>query len=114
MDPSDQAPGQDRQPGRSARPLQGGAEGPASRQGPAVTQARDFRFVQWEFAGPVAPPGRYVVRRYAGDEARAVVVVSEAAAPRRLGRREPHGTVPVTRVTVIDAGGSSGAWLPRA
>jgi hypothetical protein len=77
--------------------------------------------VQWEFAGRLAPPpGRYVVRRYAGDDVRAVVVVTPAVAPRRegrrLARREPPGTVEVTRVTVIDA--SSGAaptdWLERA
>jgi hypothetical protein len=73
--------------------------------------------VQWEFAGRLGPPaGRYVVRRFAGDDVRAVVVVTHAAAPRRLARREPPGTVDVTRVTVIDA--SSGAapsdWFERA
>ena len=79
-----------------AKPL---AQGPLRR-----TTAR-FRFVQWEFAGRLGPPpGRYVVRRYAGDDVREVVVVTEADAPRRLARREPPaGTVPVTRVTVIDA-----------
>ena len=70
--------------------------------------------MQWEFAGPLGPPpGRYVVRRYAGDEVREVVVVTRAEAPRRVGRREPRGTVPVTRVTVIDAGGGE-PWPERA
>jgi len=61
--------------------------------------------MQWEFAGRLGPPpGRYVVRRYAGDAAHEVVVVTEADAPRRRPRRSPPaGTVPVTRVTVIDA-----------
>ena len=86
------------------RPVQGGAQGQAVAQGP-VTEDRRFRFVQWEFAGRLGPPpGRYVVRRYAGDDVREVVVVTEGvrAAPARP-RREPPGTVPVTRVTVIDA-----------
>lgn len=71
--------------------------------------------MQWEFAGRLGPPpGRYVVRRYAGDVAREVVVVTEASAPRRLGRREPPGSVPVTRVTVIDAAGEAASWDERA
>jgi hypothetical protein len=75
--------------------------------------------VQWEFAGRLGPPpGRYVVRRYAGDEVHEVVVVSEADAPRRRARRAPEGTVPVTRVAVIDAGPLGDAdepdWLERA
>jgi hypothetical protein len=74
--------------------------------------------VQWEFAGRLGPPpGRYVVRRYAGDEVHEVVVVSEADAPRRL-RRSPPGTVPVTRVAVVDAGPPGEVdepdWLERA
>ena len=61
--------------------------------------------MQWEFAGRLGPPpGRFVVRRYAGDEVHEVVVVTQAEAPRRrIGRREAAGAVPVTRVTVIDA-----------
>ncbi len=72
--------------------------------------------MQWEFAGRLGPPpGRYVVRRFAGDDARAVVVVAEFAGPpprrrrwSRSPRRVPAGaplpaSVPVTRVTVIDA-----------
>jgi hypothetical protein len=50
------------------------------------------------------------VRRYAGDEVRQVIVVSEPVAPeprRRRRRRVPAGApaavAPVTRVTVIDA-----------
>jgi hypothetical protein len=68
--------------------------------------------VQWEFAGRLGPEaGRYVVRRYAGDDPRHVVVIGELEAPRRrrLGRRRPQpaapGTLPdaveVTRATVI-------------
>src|SRR4051794_26337132 len=81
---------------------------------------RSFRFVQWEFAGrPGPPPGRYVVRRYAGDAAHEVVVVTEADAPRRRSRRSaPVGFVPVTRVTVIDASSEKAlddeAWRRRA
>ncbi len=67
--------------------------------------------MQWEFAGRLGPPaGRYVVRRYAGDEVRQVIVVAEpvAAEPRRRRRRRvpaqaPAAVAPVTRVTVIDA-----------
>jgi hypothetical protein len=76
--------------------------------------------VQWEFAGRLGPPpGRYVVRRYAGDNVHEVVVVTEADAPRRrAARRERPRTVPVTRVTVIDAetAGDHDAdgWLQRA
>ena len=76
--------------------------------------------MQWEFAGRLGPPpGRYVVRRYAGDDVREVVVVTEAEAPRRrAARREPTGTVPVTRVTVIDAettpADDGDAWRRRA
>ena len=56
------------------------------------------------------------MRRYAGDDVREVIVVSSAEAPRRLGRREPPGTVPVTRVTVIEAvpmddDGAAAEWL---
>ena len=56
------------------------------------------------------------MRRYAGDDVREVVIVAAAEAPRRLGRREPPGTVPVTRVTVIDAeplddDGAAAEWL---
>jgi hypothetical protein len=68
--------------------------------------------VQWEFAGRLGPEaGRYVVRRYAGDDPRHVVVIGELEAPRRrrLARRRAKvaapGAVPdavdVTRATVI-------------
>ena len=72
--------------------------------------------MQWEFPGRLGPPpGRYVVRRFAGDEVREVIVVSDVDAPRRRGRREPAGIVPVTRVTVIDASpledDHAAAWL---
>jgi hypothetical protein len=94
---------------------------PGDRRVPLVSDdPRSFRFVQWEFAGrPGPPPGRYVVRRYAGDEVHEVVVVTEAEAPRRFPRRSPPaGTVPVLRVTVIDASESKDpddeAWRRRA
>jgi hypothetical protein len=59
------------------------------------------------------------VRRYAGDDVRQVIVVSEptAAAPRRRRRRVPAGppaaVAPVTRVTVIRAEplDDADAWL---
>jgi hypothetical protein len=62
------------------------------------------------------------VRRYAGDDVRQVVVVSEpvAAEPRRRRRRAPAGpparVAPVTRVTVIDASPLQDAagWLREA
>jgi hypothetical protein len=80
--------------------------------------------VQWEFAGRLGPPpGRYVVRRYAGDDVRHVVIVAEptpsAPAPRRW-RRAPAGpparVAPVTRVTVVDATPltDAAAWLRGA
>jgi hypothetical protein len=85
--------------------------------------------VQWEFAGQLGPEaGRYVIRRYAGDDARHVVVIGDREAPRRrrLGRgrarraapgAEP-GAVEVTRATVIttDALPDDGAqaWLEAA
>jgi hypothetical protein len=63
-----------------------------------------------------------VVRRYAGDEVRQVIVVSEPVAPeaRRRRRRAPAGPpaalAPVTRVTVIEAQPleDPAAWLRRA
>ncbi len=75
--------------------------------------------MQWEFPGRLGPPpGRYVVRRFAGDDVREVIVVGLGEAPRRLGRREPPGTVPVTRVTIVDASpfedDQAAAWLRDA
>jgi hypothetical protein len=94
-----------------------------------VTERR-FAFVQWEFPGRLGPPpGRYPVRRYAGDEVREIVVIGGLEAPRRAGRRgrraaravaEPAlDTVEVTRATVIDAAPLAGseaaeAWLEDA
>jgi len=88
--------------------------------------------VQWELPGRLGPdPGRYVVRRYAGDDARQVIVIGGIDAPRRS--RRPGGAarrraraaaedatpVEVTRATVVDADRLDGedaadAWLKRA
>jgi hypothetical protein len=85
--------------------------------------------VQWEFAGKIGPEaGRYVIRRYAGDDARHVVVIGDLEAPRRrrLGRARPkHATpgaeptaVEVTRATVITTDplpeDGAAAWLDAA
>jgi hypothetical protein len=81
--------------------------------------------VQWELPGRHGPdPGRYVVRRYAGDEAQQVVVIGGLAAPRRARRRarpaeDGAAPVEVTRATVVAAGRLDGeaaaeAWLTRA
>jgi hypothetical protein len=92
---------------------------------------RRFGFVQWEFPGRLGPdPGRYPVRRFAGDDVREIVVIGGLQAPRRslLPRRrrrardvaaaEPE-PVEVTRATVIDATplyerDAAEAWLARA
>jgi hypothetical protein len=92
---------------------------------------RRFGFVQWEFPGRLGPdPGRYAIRRFAGDDVRHVLVVSGIEAPRRLRRspgarrtrradpERPPAPVEVTRATVIDAAGlddeeSARAWLAR-
>jgi hypothetical protein len=94
-----------------------------------VTERR-FGFVQWEFAGRLGPdPGRYPVRRFAGDDVQEIVVIGGLEAPRRslLPRRRraravaeaPAGPVDVTRATVIDATplyerDAADAWLERA
>jgi hypothetical protein len=93
---------------------------------------RRFAFVQWEFPGRLGPaPGRYPVRRFAGDDVREVVIVGGLEAPRRAPlrgrrRRRAHAVddarleaVEVTRATVIDARPMYGrdaaeAWLRRA
>ena len=74
---------------------------------------RRFCFVQWEFAGRLGPdPGRYTVRRFAGDDVREVVVIGGLEAQRRSlrpARRRPKAVaapeerpVEVTRATVIE------------
>ncbi|MEA2291625.1 MAG: hypothetical protein QOF17_645 [Solirubrobacteraceae bacterium] len=92
---------------------------------------RRFGFVQWEFAGRLGPePGRYAVRRFAGDEVQHVVVIGGLAAPRRapFGARRPRPAgaadeplpVDVTRATVVETGTAladheaAEAWLARA
>ena len=84
-----------------------------------------FGFVQWEFPGRLGPdPGRYVVRRFAGDDVRQVLVIGGFDAPRRLRRRARRtdpgpSSVELTRATVIDASPlgdleAADAWLERA
>jgi hypothetical protein len=89
-----------------------------------------FGFVQWDLPGRLGPePGRYAVRRFAGDDARSVVVVARLAAPRRAPRvrrrsrvlEAGHAPDPVevTRVTVVGTeplGDAAAAvrWLERA
>lgn len=91
---------------------------------------RRFGFVQWEFPGRLGPvPGRYPVRRFAGDDVQQVVVIGGLAAPRRtwLGARRPRPAgspepraVDVTLATVIDTAtpladaGAAEAWLAGA
>jgi hypothetical protein len=85
--------------------------------------------VQWEFPGPLGPEaGRYVLRRYAGDDPRHIVVIGSVGAgrPRRRNRRRPRAAPPgaaaegasLTRATVIttDPLPEDGArdWLRRA
>ena len=92
---------------------------------------RRFGFVQWEFAGRLGPdPGRYPVRRFAGDDVREVVVIGGLEAPRRSllshrGRRAKAIAGPsaqeveVTRATVVDTTPlyereAAEAWLEQA
>jgi hypothetical protein len=91
---------------------------------------RRFGFVQWEFAGRLGPdPGRYPVRRFAGDDVREIVVIGGLEAPRRVlvsKRRRAKAVsepgehlVEVTRATVIDAAPmyereAAEAWLEEA
>jgi hypothetical protein len=91
---------------------------------------RRFGFVQWEFPGRIGPvPGRYAVRRFAGDEVQHVLVIGGLTAPRRtpFGERRPRPAdapepqpVDVTRATVVDTAApfagtdAAEAWLARA
>jgi hypothetical protein len=93
---------------------------------------RRFGFVQWEFPGRLGPePGRYPVRRFAGDDVREIVIIGGVDAPRRglAGvRRKRRPTVPgdgepapveVTRATIVDATpiyerAAAERWLARA
>ena len=87
VDQADRAARRDRQPQGPAQPVEvRGQDGQARQPGPQGRVARPayFGFVQWELPGRQGPdPGRYVVRRYAGDEAQQVVVIGGLAAPRR-------------------------------
>jgi hypothetical protein len=86
--------------------------------------SRLFRFVQFELPGRVGPAaGRYVVRRYAGDDASWIVVVSGHETERRWfparrrARLAPPGAlaeaVEVTRFTLIDARPLARGGMPR-
>ena len=91
---------------------------------------RRFCFVQWEFAGRLGPdPGRYTVRRFAGDDVREIVVIGGLEAQRRSlrpARRRPKAVdAPeeqrgeVTRATVIEVTpfferDAAEAWLEAA
>ena len=95
-----------------------------------MTAERRFGFVQWEFAGRLGPdPGRYPVRRFAGDDVQEIVVIGGFAAPRRSLLPRPRrarearegrpATVDVTRATVIDAApmyerDAAERWLEQA
>ena len=76
------------------KPSQYAVEGRQARQpGPQgrVATPAYFGFVQWELPGRLGPdPGRYVVRRFAGDDAQQVVVIGGLAAPRRGALRRPR------------------------
>ena len=62
---------------------------------------RRFGFVQWEFAGRLGPdPGRYPVRRFAGDDVRVL---------RQVGQGEQAGTAGAER----DAAGAGAIDLNR-
>ena len=70
----------------------------ASKRGAAAS--RRFAFVQWEFAGRSGRrPAATCVRRYAGDDARHVIVIGDLEAPRRrrLARRRPRSAAPGSR-----------------
>ncbi len=92
---------------------------------------RLFGFVQWEFPGRLGPdPGRYPVRRFAGDDVREIVVITGLTGPRRTllprPRRRPKAVeeaamepIDVTRATVVDAEPmfepeKAEAWLEQA
>jgi len=95
-----------------------------------VSAERRFGFVQWEFPGRLGPdPGRYPVRRFAGDDVREIVVIGGFEAPRRALLPRPRraraaheaqpATVEVTRATVIDAApmydrDAAERWLEQA
>ena len=69
-----------------------------------------FGFVQWELAGRLGPdPGRYVVRRYAGDEAQQVVVDRRPRRRRGARRRCARPPSPARRRSTSRARRSSRA-----
>ncbi len=87
------------QPDRQAGALQVRREGRPRRRAPISDQR--FGFVQWEFAGRLGPPpGRYVLRRFAGDDVQAVVIVAEAGVAPAAADAAPaaaRGTRPARR-----------------
>ena len=84
VDQADRPARGDRQPDGAPPALQARAEGHrarlrgAQRRVRGAAASRRFSFVQWEFAGRLGPEaGRYVIRRYAGDDPRHIVVIGE-------------------------------------
>ena len=82
---------------------------------PAPAEQR-FRFAGWELPGRLGPaPGRYVLRRFAGDDPQHVLVLLESA---RGGWRRGAPAVPVTRAAVIEAApvdlAAARAWFDDA
>ena len=72
------------QPSKHALKVTERASEAHTRRVEGAAASRRFSFVQWEFAGRLGPEaGRYVVRRFAGDDPRHVVVIGELEAPRR-------------------------------
>ena len=91
VDQADRAARRDRQPQGPAQPVEvRGRDGQARQPGPQgrVARRRTSASCSGSCRGGTGPdPGRYVVRRYAGDEAQQVVVIGGLAAPRRARRR---------------------------
>ena len=82
---------------------------------PAPAEQR-FRFAGWELPGRLGPaPGRYVLRRFAGDDPQHVLVLREQV---RAGWRRGAPAVPVTRAAVIEAApvdlAAARAWFDDA
>ncbi len=93
VDQADRPPRRDRQPDRAAQAVEvRAADEAAARFAGARRRVvsppwRRFGFVQWEFPGRLGPdPGRYVVRRFAGDDVQRILVIDGVDAPRKRRR----------------------------